>query len=65
MHAWGAPGMMSSVYSVGGCVWGRWKRGGERSQLSVDAAVKGGLPIPGANVCSVAVVLRQHAWCSA
>eukprot|EP00966_Prymnesium_polylepis_P238785 5522506-Prymnesium_polylepis.1 len=59
MHACGAPGMMSSVNFVGGCVRGRWERGGEHSQLqvSVDAAVKDGLPI-------LEQVYAVWLWCS-
>jgi hypothetical protein len=64
MHACGAPGMMSSVNSVGGCVGGRWERVGERSQLQRRCTGEGWLAHPGASVCSVVVVLRQHAWCN-
>eukprot|EP00966_Prymnesium_polylepis_P304885 7043963-Prymnesium_polylepis.1 len=68
MHACGAPGMMSSVNSVGGCVRGRWERGGEHSQLQRSCSCEGWLAHPGASVCIVVVVLsveQQHAWCSA
>jgi hypothetical protein len=69
MHACGAPGMMSSVNSVGGCVGVRWERGGERSQLQRRCSCEGWhVPQTGARVCSVVVVLsveQQHAWCSA
>eukprot|EP00966_Prymnesium_polylepis_P263589 6088833-Prymnesium_polylepis.1 len=36
---------MSSVNSVGGCVGGRWERGGERSQLQRRCSSEGWLAL--------------------